>query len=285
MEGGGHEGRIKPESIRWDSHAASLRLHRSPCRLAWPVPCACSALHAARQRRRSVDATSHSKACVVVPSGSERASTCCSLAQAPPLAHPPRPTTSPGPALRTSAPPGQQVPHNTSCNMVRNPCSWTGRREGEGRANTAATAAAVQGHALTRSLPWCFVLFFFVLFCFLGAPRQWLLFQTCALEKTSFTKKQRECAHRLAFEMELRPQAANSSREWWRWPVCYDVFFFLSLLADVFLFHTQNNSPAAFVPTARRSAPVRSPRSRSRRSARRSTSSTRMAPAPLTPRS
>ena len=103
----------------------------------------------------------------------------------------PRPTTSPGPALRTTG----QAPHNTSCNMVRNPCSWTGRREGEGRANTAATAAAVQGHAHTRSLPWCFILFFFVLFCFLGTPRQWLLFQTCALEKTSFKKKtKRVCA-------------------------------------------------------------------------------------------
>ena len=202
MEGGGHEDESKVSKVSVGTRMLrACALHRppsvaarSPCRLgsgrALRVQCSAVQCSACSPTTTTLGRCNLAQQACVVPSGSERAST-CSLAQAPPLAQPPRPTTSPGPALRTTG----QAPHNTSCNMVRNPCSWTGRREGEGRANTAATAAAVQGHALTRSLPWCFILFFFVLFCFLGTPRQWLLFQTCALEKTSFTKKQkRVCA-------------------------------------------------------------------------------------------
>ena len=146
------------------------------------------------------------------------------------------------------------------------------------------------GRSCARPCAYTFfaVVFYFVFLCFVlfcWHTKAVVAFSNVCPGKNLLYKKTKESVRtdlRLKWSCGLKRPTLRESGGGGQ---CAMTFFFLSLLADVFPFHTQNNSPAAFVPTARRSAPVRSPRSRSRRSARRSTSSTRMDPAPLTPRS
>lgn len=194
---------------------------RSPCRLGWPMPCACSAVHAARRRRRSVDATSHRH--------SKRASS-PREAKEPRRVPSPRPLPSPNHLAQPprpappSAPPGKPL-----TTQVATWCVTLAHGRGEGRGKDGRTlrqrpqlCKAMRLHVLCRGVLFCFSLFCFVLLAHQGSG---CFFKRVPWKKPPLQKNKRECAHRLAFEMELRPQAAHSSREWWRWPVCYDVFF------------------------------------------------------------